>query len=280
MSFDVFRLWEKCSKWRPRFEQEESLDLFLLLEEFWLFLFDRFYGWKLVFRNQVQSALWRKIELPLLAQPSCLFWNAFWGGIGLPFMNETYNNYSISDDETRPNQWNHGQLQGWDMDIPIHGWRAISNTDVSNLLICHIHLLVYFWMSTWLWLGVAWFDVNSCSTSVWLWLLSQYSQICDFQPHLFEDNELWTKNTIFHSTSIHWRSTPRQVAAVFAYIQSVSAFAGDDTSALSCFISFVRIFMPCFYDGESFLGGFWKEKLREVSRFRGKKSMESLEHIS
>eukprot|EP00434_Breviolum_minutum_P034852 symbB.v1.2.030850.t4/scaffold3518.1/size54960/1 len=44
-----------------------------------------------------------------------------------------------------------------------------------------------------------------------------------------------------------------EVAAVFAYIQSVSGFAGDDTSALSCFISFVRIFMPCFYDGESFV---------------------------
>ena len=100
-----------------------------------------------------------------------------------------------------------------------------------------------------------------------LWLLSQNSQICDFQPHLFDDNKLWAKNTIFHSTSIHWRSNPREVAAVFAYIQSVSAFAGDDTSALSCFISFVRIFMPCFYDGESFLGGFWKEKLRDVFHF-------------
>ena len=25
--------------------------------------------------------------------------------------------------------------------------------------------------------------------------------------------------------------------------------------------------MPCFYDGESFLGGVWKEKLREVFNF-------------
>ena len=150
---------------------------------------------------------------------------------------------------------------------PHQRMELLSNTDVSNLLICHIHLLVYFWMSTWLWLGVAWFDVKPCGTSVWfLWLLSPNSQICDFQPHLFEDNELWAKNTIFHSTSIHWRSNPRQVAAVFAYIQSVSAFAGDDTSALSCFISFVRIFMPCFYDGESF----WVEFGRKNSgKFRG-----------
>ena len=100
-----------------------------------------------------------------------------------------------------------------------------------------------------------------------LWLLSQNYQICDFQPHLFEDNKLWAKNTIFHSTSIHWRSHPREVAAVFAYIQSVSAFAGDDTSALSCFISFVRIFMPCFYDGESFLADFGRKNCGMFSIF-------------
>ena len=46
--------------------------------------------------------------------------------------------------------------------------------------------------------------------------------------------------------------SPMQVAAVFAYIESVAAFDGAETSALSCFIAFVRIFMPCFYDGESF----------------------------
>ena len=92
---------------------------------------------------------------------------------------------------------NHGQLLGWDMDIPFFTDGEQSPTRMfQTLLTCHIHLLVYFWMSTWLWLGVAWFHVNSCSTSVWLFVVYFHKilRFCDFQPHLFEDNELWAKN--------------------------------------------------------------------------------------
>lgn len=59
-----------------------------------------------------------------------------------------------------------------------------------------------------------------------------------------------------HSSTHLAASLQLQVAAVFAYIQSVAAFDSSDShGALNCFTAFVRIFMPCFYDGESSVDG-------------------------
>ncbi len=151
---------------------EESLDLFLLEEFVSFFLIVFMDGNLKLVRNQVQNEEFsRKIEL-LFAQQSGLFWNVLLG-IGLPSTDETYHNYSVSDNETRRNQWNQTRFcipqsctmvnsdsfsLGWDMDTP-HQMQLISATDVLNLMICHknVHFLV---------LGVALFHVNSCSTSL------------------------------------------------------------------------------------------------------------------
>ena len=60
--------------------------------------------------------------------------------------------------------------------------------------------------------------------------------------------ELCLKEGLRYMQGLH------EVAAIFAYIESTSGFKSDDSSpTLSCFIAFIRTFMPCFYDGESFV---------------------------
>ncbi|CAJ1452796.1 unnamed protein product [Effrenium voratum] len=59
-----------------------------------------------------------------------------------------------------------------------------------------------------------------------------------------------------HKEQVRYMQGLHEVAAVFAYIESASGFDGSEKSedaTLACFTAFVRTFMPCFYDGESFV---------------------------